>query len=58
MKTVHDYYQRQFEVVDLAVARIKERFDQPGYAIYRNLEEVHLTLRSSTMRCVLLFDLF
>ena len=27
-------------MIDLAVASIKERFDQPGYAMYRNLEEV------------------
>jgi hypothetical protein len=40
-ETVQDYYRRQyFEAVDLAVASIEERLNHPGYAMYRNLEEV------------------
>ncbi|XP_065182307.1 uncharacterized protein LOC135813016 [Sycon ciliatum] len=31
-----------FEALDLAVSSIQERFDQPGYAMYRNLEELLL----------------
>ena len=40
-ETVEEHYRLQyFEAIDLAVASIKDRFDQPGYAIYRNLEEL------------------
>ena len=39
--TVEDHYRRYyFEAIDLVTHAIDERFDQPGYAIYRNLEEV------------------
>ena len=31
-----------FEVVDLTISAIQERFDQPGYATYRNLEDLLL----------------
>ncbi len=42
-ETVEEHYRMQyFEAVDLAVASIKDRFDQPGYAVYRNLEELLL----------------
>ena len=42
-ETVEEHYRLQyFEAVDLAVASIKDRFDQPGYAVYRNLEELLL----------------
>ncbi len=42
-ETVQEHYRLQyFEAVDLAVASIKDRFDQPGYAVYRNLEELLL----------------
>jgi len=29
-----------FEAVDLAMAAIKDRFDQPGYRVVRNLEDL------------------
>ena len=32
------YHQLYFEAIDLVTSGIKDRFDQPGYAIYRNLE--------------------
>ena len=36
---VDDHYRRQyFEALDCAIAGITDRFDQPGYAVYRNLE--------------------
>ena len=41
--TVEDCYRRQyFEVIDYVIARIKERFEQPGYGMCRNLEELLL----------------
>lgn len=40
-ETVEEHYRLQyFEAIDLAVACIKDRFDQPGYVVYRNLEEL------------------
>ena len=48
-ETVEEYYRLQyFEAVDLAVESIKDRFDQPGYAIYRHLEELLLKGASCT----------
>ena len=39
--TVEDHYrQAYFEVLDLAIASISDRFNQPGYAIYQNLESL------------------
>ena len=39
--TVEDHYhQAYFEVLDLAIASISDRFHQPGYAIYENLESL------------------
>ena len=36
-----DYYRQiYFEVLDHAVAAVKDRFDQPGYKIYQNLQEL------------------
>jgi len=31
-----------FEVLDLFISAIKDRFDQPGYKMYKNLQEVLL----------------
>jgi len=37
--TVEDHYHLQyFEVLDIAIASITDHFDQPGYAVYKNLE--------------------
>ena len=37
--TIEEHYrQKYFEALDLAIAGIQERFDQPGYAIYKNSE--------------------
>ena len=37
--TVMKYYHRQyFEALNLATSSIHDRFDQPGYAVYKNLE--------------------
>ena len=39
--TVEDLYrQKYFEGLDLCIAMIKDHFDQPGYAVYHDLEEV------------------
>ena len=39
--TVEDHYcQAYFEVLDLAIAGISNRFNQPGYAIYNSLESL------------------
>ena len=41
--SVKDHYRRQyFEALDLVVAGIKQRFDQPGYKIYKHLQELLL----------------
>ena len=38
---VEGYYrQHYFEVIDLAVNGIKDRFDQPGYKVYCNLQQL------------------
>ena len=34
------YRQNYFEAIDLAVTSIEDRFNQPGYLIYQNLEEL------------------
>ena len=40
-KTAADLYQvAYFETLDLAISAINKRFDQPGYAMCRNLEEL------------------
>ena len=40
-ETVEDWYRAAyFEALDLVIEAIKDCFDQPGYAIYRNLEEL------------------
>ena len=45
--SVQDHYRRQyFEALDLVIAGIKQRFDQPGYKVYRHLQE--LLLKSAT----------
>ena len=31
-----------FKAIDLAIATIQDQFDQPGYAKYRNLEDLLL----------------
>ena len=31
-----------FEAIDLAIATIKDRFDQPWYAMYHNLQDLRL----------------
>ena len=41
--TIQEQYRRQYlEAIDMAYARIQVRFDQPGYAIYCNLESLLL----------------
>ena len=41
VESVEDLYrQKYFEALDLCIAMIKDHFEQPGYAVYRNLEEV------------------
>ena len=39
------YCQQYFEVIDLVTACVKDRFDQPGYKVYHQVEE--LTLKAS-----------
>jgi len=37
--TVEDHYHHQyFEVLDITIASITSRFEQPGYMVYKNLE--------------------
>ena len=41
--TLEEHYrQNYFEALDLAITGIKERFNQPGYAIYEHLESLLL----------------
>ena len=42
LTTEERYRQQYFEALDLAICSIQDRFDQPGYAIYRNLESLLL----------------
>ena len=38
-----DHYRRiYYEALDLIIESINERFDQPGYALYSNLEQLLL----------------
>ena len=39
------YRQVYFEAIDLVVNAIKARFNQPGFQVYRNLEELLLTFK-------------
>ena len=51
--TIQEHYRRQyFEAIDMVVARIQVRFDQPGYAIYCNLES--LLLKAANQKTILL----
>ena len=36
------YRLKYFEALDLAITRIQERFNQPGYDMYKNLESLLL----------------
>ena len=36
------YHQQYFEVIDLVTACVKDRFDQPGYKVYHQAEELIL----------------
>ena len=39
--TIEDHYRPiYFEALDLAIGSIEDRFDQPGYRIYQNLEQL------------------
>ena len=40
------YRQVYFEVFDLAVATITSRFNQPGYKVYSNIEQLFVKARS------------
>ncbi len=41
--SVEEYYKNQnYEALDLAIVSIKDRFEQPGYAVYNNLETLIL----------------
>ena len=44
LTSVEGHFQRiYYEALDLLIACIKNRFDQPGYRIYRNLQELLLS---------------
>jgi hypothetical protein len=39
--TVQDVFRpKYFEAIDLAIASVKERFDQPGYRVLQNVENL------------------
>ena len=39
--TVQDVFRpKYFEAIDLAMASVKERFDQPGYPVFQNVEDL------------------
>ena len=41
--TIEEHYRQQyFEALDLAISSIQDRFNQPGYATYKNLESLLL----------------
>ena len=38
----NDYYRKSyFEAIDFIISSIQERFDQPGYRMYKNIESNH-----------------
>ena len=40
-QNIEDYYRSMyFEALDYAVSSIQDRFDQPGFQVYKNLEEL------------------
>ena len=50
------YRQQYFEALDLVVSCVKDRFNQPGYQVYRHLEDVllkcvhvHVTIHTERM---------
>ena len=48
------YHVAYIEAIDLAISTIQDRFDQPGYAMYRNLENLLLKAthgRTTVMNC-------
>ena len=47
--SIQEYYcQLYFEAVDLEVTGIIDRFDQPGYNLYKNLEELLIKMANNT----------
>ena len=46
--TTEEHYCIYFEALDLAVTSIQDRFDQPGYATYKNLESLLLKVANQT----------
>ena len=38
--TTDMYWPRYFEAVDYAAETIKDRFDQPDWAVYKNLQQI------------------
>ena len=40
-----------FEALDYAVSGIKEHFDQPGYKMYKNLEQLFVKLQIKGLLC-------
>ena len=40
--TIEHYHQKYFEALDLGITGIEERFNQPGYVIYKHLESLLL----------------
>ena len=52
--SVNEYYRvLYFEAIDLVIEAITERFDQPGYRIYSNLENLILKRRITQRSYVL-----
>ena len=55
--TVEDHYRRQYyEVLDIAIASITNRFDQPGYVMYKNLESL-LVCAANGQECDQYFEI-
>ena len=55
--TVEEHYRRQyFEALDLAISGIRKRFDQPGYAVYKNLEWLLVTAANQQCFQALIFS--
>ena len=55
-ETVEDHYRHQYyEALDIAITSITTRFDQPGYAMYKNLESL-LVCAANGQDCDEYFD--
>ena len=53
------FHSMYYEALDLIINCVKERFDQPGYGIYKNLQDIIIkSIRRKAMMTALMLLLF